>query len=395
MTQNYKLMHKNDVVATISLDDGNLDTLVVNAQELMPYMGITDKTKLKKWLENRSIPGTREDLRRILENAGCETSAEYLYKNLAVSINDCYWLCPASESLDWKDVNPYINYCGSRMEFHNDTSYDPSAALGGQMTKYVDMRDDGPYIVKADVAFNGLRCLNEKTASTTHALQGWNQYVDYHAFKDEKSEIVFCESKAFTSEKIEFVPAIEIIDSQKQPNELSNYDFYIQRCEELGIDNARQFMDYMTATDFIISNQDRHLNNFGILRDADSLQAISMAPIFDTGNSMFYRDQKTKPMSRQEILELPISSFHKTEEKMIGHIQDRNIVNLDKLLTKEQVYSYYQKANIPEDRAKLIAANYETKRELFAEFQRGKAISVYMEKQKKKAIRPKELEFER
>lgn len=48
-------------------------------------------------------------------------------------------------------------------------------------------------------------------------------------------------------------------------------------------------LDYMNLTDFIISNNDRHLNNFGILRDSHTLRFIKLAPIFDSGNSMMYK----------------------------------------------------------------------------------------------------------
>ena len=41
-------------------------------------------------------------------------------------------------------------------------------------------------------------------------------------------------------------------------------------------------------TDYLFSNVDRHLNNIGILRDPNSLKFIDFAPIFDSGNSMFY-----------------------------------------------------------------------------------------------------------
>ena len=33
-------------------------------------------------------------------------------------------------------------------------------------------------------------------------------------------------------------------------------------------------------------NEDRHLNNFGIIRDVNSLERISVAPIFDNGESL-------------------------------------------------------------------------------------------------------------
>ena len=41
----------------------------------------------------------------------------------------------------------------------------------------------------------------------------------------------------------------------------------------------------MYILDFLIMNEDRHLNNFGIIRDANTLEWIDIAPIFDNGMS--------------------------------------------------------------------------------------------------------------
>ena len=40
--------------------------------------------------------------------------------------------------------------------------------------------------------------------------------------------------------------------------------------------------------DFIINNEDRHLFNFGFLRDPASLELLSAAPVYDSGLSLFY-----------------------------------------------------------------------------------------------------------
>lgn len=42
----------------------------------------------------------------------------------------------------------------------------------------------------------------------------------------------------------------------------------------------------MFILDYIMLNEDRHLNNFGIIRDVQSLEWIDVAPIFDTGESL-------------------------------------------------------------------------------------------------------------
>ena len=36
-------------------------------------------------------------------------------------------------------------------------------------------------------------------------------------------------------------------------------------------------------TDFVLTNTDWHLNNFGVLRDSKTLKFIGIAPIFDSG----------------------------------------------------------------------------------------------------------------
>ena len=44
----------------------------------------------------------------------------------------------------------------------------------------------------------------------------------------------------------------------------------------------------MFILDYIMLNEDRHLNNFGIIRDFKTLNWISTAQIFDTGESFKY-----------------------------------------------------------------------------------------------------------
>ena len=44
----------------------------------------------------------------------------------------------------------------------------------------------------------------------------------------------------------------------------------------------------MLVVDFIVANSDRHFNNFGFVRNADTLEWIGLAPVYDTGTSMFH-----------------------------------------------------------------------------------------------------------
>jgi len=56
--------------------------------------------------------------------------------------------------------------------------------------------------------------------------------------------------------------------------------------------------------DYIIANKDRHWNNFGAVRNAKTLEWIGLAPIFDSGTSLWHdtphigADVKCKPFRR-------------------------------------------------------------------------------------------------
>ena len=52
---------------------------------------------------------------------------------------------------------------------------------------------------------------------------------------------------------------------------------YIKILEEHGIVDARTQMENMFILDFLIMNEDRHLNNFGIIRDVNTLKWMKCA----------------------------------------------------------------------------------------------------------------------
>ena len=142
----------------------------------------------------------------------------------------------------------------------------------------------------------------------------------------------------------------------------------------------QNFMDYMILTDFIISNTDEHLQNFGILRDPDTMKIIGPVPIYDSGNSMFYNENRKTPYTRADILDREITSFYSREEKLLKKVKNRNIVREDLLPSRAEVRELYAESGIPEWKAAVIAGNYNIKLQLLHEFRKGKTISVYNEK---------------
>ena len=133
----------------------------------------------------------------------------------------------------------------------------------------------------------------------------------------------------------------------------------------------------MIMTDFIITNSDRHWYNFGILRDVETLRFVSMAPIFDNGNSMFYN--MYSPMNRASLLRLEDSGIIKQEVKRLELVHDRTLVDFDHLPTPAAVKDFYRSHGIDEDRVRIITSSYSNKLDLFMEYQYGIPISYNTE----------------
>ena len=386
----YSLMHKNDKCGTILFDEniGRITEYHDDRNGLSPYLGNCDIKKIQKWWEMRAVPASRATMQQVINNANCLNTEVYLAKNLGLSMTDTYWIKPSGIDLSFDNVK-FANlaaYSHGKIPYHNATSYDPNASLGGQMEKYWDLMHKTPILVKESYKYYGQQSINEVFASIVHSRQPSNvEFVRYTAEMTEDRGVQ-CKCPSFTSENIELLSAYEMVESRKIQNSQALYDEYINICVENGIDynQIQEFMDYQTMTDFLITNTDEHLLNFGVLRDPNTMKLIGPAPIFDSGNSMFYSDGRKTPYTRAGILDIPITSFYKREEKLLGKVKNKTAVDLNSIPSAGEVKELYANAGIPEEKANVISKNYDTKAKMLSEFQRGKTISLYKEKQAEK-----------
>ena len=108
-------------------------------------------------------------------------------------------------------------------------------------------------------------------------------------FNHTKYEITTISNKivskcpCFINENTELITAHQILHGMPKENA---YEEYIKILEKHNIQNAREKIENMFILDYIILNEDRHLNNFGIIRDVNTLEWIDVAPIFDSGESL-------------------------------------------------------------------------------------------------------------
>lgn len=116
-------------------------------------------------------------------------------------------------------------------------------------------------------------------------------------------------------------------DAEKS-NSVSVYQHFVKCCKKLGIQGTVPFLDRMIVLDYIIANEDRHFNNFGVLREAETLKWLGFAPIYDSGSSLGYDKIPVQIRSEKEVVCKPFKNHHAEQLKLVS---DFSWIDFDRL----------------------------------------------------------------
>jgi hypothetical protein len=246
------------------------------------------------------------------------------------------------------------------------------------MKKKWVIQDGIRYLLKVNFNDYGQQAVNERIASRLHELAGWKNYVHYQlqTINTEGGKYPCSLGPLFTSNETEFVSAYQLIRNFKFRNDRSSYQSIIEQASVHGMPEnevCRQ-LQYTILSDFLLSNTDRHFNNFGFLRDSENGRFLSMAPIYDTGNSLFYH-QDIIPTG-ESLLNIAVSSFRKREVDMLQYIEDQSLLDIGRLsgFPDEVFQLLSENTDMPEDRAAKISGTVEEKMKYLDMFYNGKKI---------------------
>lgn len=377
MVEIYFLMHENQKIALFSVENGNISRVQFPDSSLnyLP-VGISTKEQLQRWITNRCIPFTRQGLNRELVTI---TPFEYMLQNNGLSLTDHYWICNIENVCTWESINLYVNDFKSRysLNISDDINIVPSATLQGDLKKKWIIEQDGTrYLVKGNYNNTCRQSISEVLATEIHKRQNKFMYTPYKfvRIKNDGTEVIGCACPNFTNINTEFVPAIDIVRYLKVPNNMSLYEFYIEVCKRYDLD-LRSYLEYQIMTDFIITNTDRHLNNFGILRDSRTGKFLTYAPNFDSGNSMFYKGYI--PVGKK-LLDIDVTSFTKKEVKLMSYVTNKDLVNISLLPSDDEVYNLLKvDETVNEETNERIVRAYNMKIKFLEDFQNGAKIWSY------------------
>lgn len=392
----YFLMHGNDVVTTLEMErvSGSIIKVASKIQkDLLPLGGNLSSDDLKSWWKRRAVPINQGNMKKNLNAQGIVSPQAYLLKNCGLSLSDHYWMKPMDSNLTWEKVNLFTNDFKDEIgelqfkengeetyiDLTNKTIFYPSGSVQGELQKKWVLQDGKRYLIKGNYGASCQQSVNEVIATLLHERQNKVPFTKYSLcnITVEEGEGIGCICENFASEEVEFIPAYDVVCSQKKNNEISSYEHFIQVCGNNGLDmeEVRRFLEYQILTDFVLTNTDRYFNNFGILRDTKTLKFIGMAPIFDTGNCLFWNTMEVS--EKDNLLNIKVNSFKYKELDLLKYVMDTGCVEREKLPGEAEIQSMLEKARLPERKVKGILREYRRKLELHEKIQRGEKIWEY------------------
>lgn len=250
------------------------------------------KVILSNWFKGRGIPLWRDDLDLLLTKLNISTPTELLDKAFGLSLSDQYWIKPYDSRIEYKDINFFehdfkdTEFIDATFSNNTETStkislISPNNTTDGRLKKTWIIDDNKRYLLKGGYKNEVLQPFNEVLASMISKRLGFN-YVSYTLEIVKDKVVSKCE--CFIDKNTELVSAYQILYNNCDKD--NAYETYIDLLEKKGIKDARSSLENMFILDYIMLNEDRHLNNFGIIRNVETLDWIGTAPIFDTGESL-------------------------------------------------------------------------------------------------------------
>lgn len=368
--RNYTLMHKETPVLEMTLHRITGAVGAVNrimSTDHAPVgtviRGYISHQMLNDWWKGRGIPASRDGLKSALDVLEMRGTGMLVEKCFGLSLSDQYWVCPAGTDLKWADVN----------FFWNDFSEDMGDVLFGVKlnSDHADLMSpdntsDG-WLKKKWKILDGTRCLVKAGSGTVHQ-EAYNEvvatmlcetlnipHIPYRLTTVEDAPCCICDN--FIDEHTELVSAWAVMQMTKKPNHQSVYQHYIACCEKLGIEGIAHTVNQMIVLDYLMMNEDRHQGNFGLIRNAETLEWLRPAPIFDTGSALCFRfiTSRIKPNAV-----IPCKPFKTSHEEQIKLVTDFSFVDFEKLRNlREPFMAIFQDSEFVEpSRAEAIYSTY-------------------------------------
>lgn len=311
----YIIRHKDIDVLSFRYDCRFSNCEILNKEHLPLYFinKYTLEQNLNEWLMTRCIPQNRKFYDRIIKAFDTADILMIPLETGAISLTDCYWIAKENDCRTWKEVNYFDNEFDSLLD-HLYLSpqfglrkrgdrialtkiLNPSQTLQGSLPKVwrIDSYNKRFMLkgcMKSSEVTNENLVTSMLNLSDKNKISNINEhmFVEYYEYYDDKENKLLTKCYNFMQNDEDFISADELLEYHKYNVKDAIEDSVeelIKLSENLGLVGLRNQIDFTRVLDFLICNEDRHWNNFGFIRNADTLELKCLAPIYDNGYSFF------------------------------------------------------------------------------------------------------------
>ena len=371
----YMLFHKNTEVLTadFTLESNVFNKIIGISNEDHIPIGLTtipgmDLTKaLNFWWQSRLIPKNRNNFKNEI------LLANILKDCNGFNLSDHYWIKPEKSDMTWEKGN-YIQNCfnenigkyliSKNTNLQNMTSDSPDFFSNGEQDKRWVINKNIRTLLKYGIPPYYQQPFNEMLASEICRRLNIPHVSYSFIVKGREKPLIYSSCPCFIDENTEYVPAGFIQYVLKKEKGITDYQHLLNCCKAINmknIDEIEKKITEMNIVDYITANTDRHYGNFGFLRDVNTLEWKGFAPIFDTGNAMFYENPTSDLRKSKALMENVISkNFAQTQKKQIIKFATKEAylnVDFSKLKGIDNYYFYILQNNpkVDNERATLLS----------------------------------------
>ncbi|MDO5301279.1 MAG: hypothetical protein Q4E76_02080 [Tissierellia bacterium] len=335
----YTLMNKNKPVLDFLYDmEAHRIVKILQSRELefappaiLDGNGNATRENLNNWWQRRAIPTSRCQIAQLMSRLNIESTLVLAEKNSGLSLSDRYWINDAENPQEWDKINFFDNdfpedlgslTLGQNSFIESPNFMSPNATVGGDLMKKWTIVAGRRVLIKRGTAFTNQEVYNEVIATMLHRrLLHEDDFVPYTLHKENRR--MYCACPNMLREDEELIPALHLIHNRKKRSSQNDYQFLVGRLKDLGLDDVEVFLSKIFVCDVIMGNFDRHYQNFGVIRNVETLEYTRMAPIFDTGNSLWCNVETLDTLRDFEYIAKPFGIGWSPERqlKLFSHFQ--------------------------------------------------------------------------
>ncbi|MCH5315190.1 MAG: hypothetical protein J1E81_04700 [Eubacterium sp.] len=341
---NGHLMHKNDIVSKIE------NGIVVDNSNMLPLQ-LRKGASIEGWMESRAIDRHRTNsrlLKKVMRITDTSDIATVLRAH-AATVTDNYWFKADGEEIEYKDIlfndDSYADVAlfgtfenvSSAEKLDSKNSKSPELTNIGSFEKCWKLHDGKWFMYKRETEF-------EQFSEIFICRLGQHFGFDMAVYEKHDDCVI---TEDFTeNKKYDLEPAVAFVGDNE------DYSLSYSKLFEFAPEIASDYVK-LIFMDTLCFNMDRHTNNYGVLRDANTGEVVKLAPNFDNNIALISRGYTSTDVSDKDLLIALWNEFiNKSDVKFEKPILERetvqNIANsididVDKKYVVDFVMNRYQK----------------------------------------------------